>query len=133
MSFITWSEELSVGNNSIDQQHQKLIQLANDLYDAMSTGKGKEILGKLFSELIAYTDYHFKTEQDMMNQYRYPESAIHFAEHSNLTSQVLALDEKFKKGSIMISVETMNFLKTWLSDHILRSDKALGFYIKTKI
>ena len=58
MSLLTWSPMFSVGVKEIDDQHKKLIDLANRLNDQMAAGKGKEILDKIFQELVAYTVSH---------------------------------------------------------------------------
>ncbi|MDZ7764928.1 MAG: hypothetical protein U5K00_10925 [Melioribacteraceae bacterium] len=39
MAYIDWSEDLSVGNLSIDFEHKRLVQIINELYDAMTNGK----------------------------------------------------------------------------------------------
>ena len=39
MSIIQWDESLSVKVKEIDAQHQKLINLLNELFDAMRVGK----------------------------------------------------------------------------------------------
>ena len=55
MALINWNNSMSVRVAKIDQQHQKLIAMINDLDDAMKQGKGKEVLGKVLSSLISYT------------------------------------------------------------------------------
>lgn len=46
MTYITWNNELSVGNAFIDKDHHKLIDFINELHDAMAQGKGKDVLAK---------------------------------------------------------------------------------------
>ena len=46
MAMIQWNSSLIVNIAEIDRQHQKLIQMINDLVGAMRQGKGKDILGK---------------------------------------------------------------------------------------
>lgn len=40
MPLIQWNESLSVGVVEIDRQHRKLVELINDLNNAMRQGKG---------------------------------------------------------------------------------------------
>jgi hemerythrin len=35
MAFIDWKPEYSVGHAEIDQQHRKLVEIINSLYEAM--------------------------------------------------------------------------------------------------
>jgi len=55
MALITWNAALSVGVKEIDDQHKKLIDLVNQLNDAMHAGKGRDVLGAVLAELVKYT------------------------------------------------------------------------------
>lgn len=132
MALITWTENFSVQVQSIDDQHKKLIGLVNDLYDAMRAGKARDVLGKVLSELIDYTVYHFGTEEKLFVKYGYPEYKAHKKEHDDLTKQAVALKEKFDNGNMMITIEVMNFLKDWLNNHILGTDKKYGPFLSAK-
>ncbi len=133
MPLMEWTDKLSVGVPSIDAQHKKLVSMANTLYDAMKAGHGKEILDETLAGLINYTVTHFKYEEKLFAQTGYPATAPHLKQHEDLTKQVLAIQEKMKKGvSFAQSMEVMEFLKNWLTNHILVSDKAYGPYLTSK-
>ncbi|MFN3309093.1 MAG: bacteriohemerythrin, partial [Anaerolineales bacterium] len=66
MSLITWSDEFSVNIKEIDNQHRQLIEMVNQLQRAMKEGKGAAALNDILQRLIDYTDYHFSTEERMM-------------------------------------------------------------------
>jgi len=123
MSLITWNDALSVGIKQIDDQHRRLVRLVNGLFDAMKEGKGKDLMGGVLSDLITYTAYHFSTEEHYFKQYGYPDSVKHIQEHLYLTKSATDLKTKFDKGEAIITVEVMQFLKDWLNNHILRTDK----------
>ena len=63
MALITWNNMLSTGVTEQDNQHKKLIDLINQLNDAMQAGKGSEVLGKVLAELVNYTVFHFGYEE----------------------------------------------------------------------
>ena len=132
MAFIDWSDQLSVEIRQIDDQHKKLIAIVNTLFDAMSQGKAKEVMGKVFTELVQYTKTHFQTEERLMQQYAYPDFAAHKKEHDDLTKTAMDLQEKFNKGALTLSIETSKFLKDWLTKHILGSDKKYSPFLKSK-
>ena len=44
MSFISWSNNYSVKIEHIDEQHKNIINLINQLHDAMKSGKGQEVI-----------------------------------------------------------------------------------------
>lgn len=132
MSYIDWNENLSVGLTSFDEQHKKLVSIVNRLYDAMKEGKGREVLGEVFSELIEYTKFHFKSEEEVMLKYDFPGYREHLEEHNKLTKEVMELKEKYDKGNIFITTEILAFLKDWLAHHILETDKKYGPFLKEK-
>jgi len=132
MPLIAWDSKYSVGIRIVDEQHQKLIDIINSLYDAMKEGKAKNILGKLLTELISYTEYHFKTEEGFFKKHNYPEAASHKAEHDELRKEVVGLKEKFDNDEIVVSVEVLYFLKGWLANHILGADKKYSPFLSSK-
>jgi hemerythrin len=129
---MTWNNEYSVHIELVDDQHKKLIGLINGLHDAMKVGKGKEALGKTLSELVDYTAYHFKEEEELFKAYAYPDYLSHKKEHDALTKQAVDLKERFTRGDLFLSNETVLFLKDWLNGHILGSDKKYGPYLNAK-
>lgn len=129
MSLITWSNMFSVGVTQIDDQHKKLVEMANQLNDAMRAGHGKEALGKILGELVNYTVYHFGVEEKLMAQHQYPQSPDHKSQHADLVKEVGAFKTKFDKGDTAMSAEIMNFLRDWLTNHIMKTDKLFGKFL----
>ncbi|MEI6387105.1 MAG: bacteriohemerythrin [Spirochaetota bacterium] len=123
MALINWNDSLSVGLGEIDGQHKILIDLVNKLHEAMKIGQAKESLVHIFKELIDYTGNHFRKEESCMKAFGYPAFAAHKNEHDKLVSKVVNLEMEFETGSEMIPFEVMDFLKSWLSDHIQGTDK----------
>lgn len=132
MAFFTWEAQYSVNVWEMDEQHKKLIKMLDDLFEAMLTGKGRETLGKVLAGLISYTKIHFAAEEELMKKHGFPEYPSHKKEHDALTQKVLDLDKRFRTSSVSITVETGNFLKDWLTRHILNRDKKYGLYLNAK-
>ena len=120
---IEWSEKMSVGNMTIDQQHKTLITLVNTIYDAMGRGKGDEVLEETVSKLTVYVKNHFTHEEKFMRQCGYPGLAAHQQTHRGLTEKVQEISQKMKAGQKFSSVSLAGFLKDWLVNHIMMEDK----------
>ena len=118
-----WRDSYSVRIPQIDNQHKGLIRIINDLHGAMAQAKGKEALGRVIDGLIRYTESHFTAEEAMLKQRNYSQLAAHCQEHKKLTRQVHELRDKFRGGQITLTIETMQFLKSWLADHIMGHDQ----------
>ena len=129
MALITWNDSLSVNVAEIDRQHKKLIDMINELNDAMKVGKGKEVLGKIVSGLVSYTVTHFKTEERYFDQLGYPETDSHKKEHVAFVEKVTDLKNKFETRNLLLTIEVMDFLSDWLRGHIMGTDKKYsGFF-----
>jgi len=126
MALMTWGPMLQLGYGDIDAQHKRLVELVNQLDDAMRAGHGRDVMGSVLNELIRYTVYHFAFEEKLMDQYGISSLAAHKAEHKVLVADVTAFKAKFDSGSVAVTTELMAFLRSWLSDHILKTDKALA-------
>ena len=123
MELIQWSEKYEIGIEEIDNQHRGLIIIINELFELMSKGKAKDKLPEIFEHLTEYTKKHFSTEEIMMVKYAYPERDNHKNEHQKFIQKLTDLRKDFTNNKITISIEVLNFLKEWLLNHILISDK----------
>ena len=132
MAFIQWETGLSVGVAEIDKQHQKLIQLINDLGDAMKQGKGQEAMGRILNELVSYTQVHFGTEERYFAQFQYPETYTHKQEHVAFVKKAVELKDGFAKGQIGLSLQVMDFLCDWLKKHIKGTDQKYTKFFNEK-
>lgn len=132
MSLMAWEDRLSVNIKAFDDQHKKLIDLINKLYDGMKAGKGNDVLEGILSELVSYTVTHFSNEQSLFQKHGYPEFVQHKKEHDDLTKKAIELRDNLKSGKSVISVEVMSFLKDWLNKHILGTDKKYTAFLNGK-
>ncbi len=123
MPLIVWNNSLSVGIPSMDTQHQKLINIINRLHDAMSTGKGKDIIAPVLTELHDYTVTHFTAEEKLMEQCKYEGLAMHKQQHSQFVNHIKKYQSDLEKGSLSVTLSVSNFLKDWLVNHIQGTDK----------
>lgn len=132
MPLMTWSDKYSVSNASMDAQHTMLFGMVNDLYDAMMQKKAQAVTGPLLRKLADYTKNHFAAEETLMAANKYPGLDEHKALHRDLEKKVQEFITRFDSGANALSLSLMNFLRDWLSDHILKVDQKYGVYLKEK-
>ncbi len=132
MAFLNWNDNLSIGIIQIDAQHKNLVNMLNQLYDAMSTGKGKEIITKIVKDMSGYALTHFGTEEKLMQQHGYPEFVQHKKEHESFIKKVQEFNNEIQKGNLLIVSNIASFLKEWLIKHIQGTDKKYGPFLKEK-
>jgi len=132
MSLITWHPLYSVKVAQIDREHQKLIDLINRMYDAMKAGMAKEALRPVLTELLDYTGYHFRTEEELLRNNGYPDYESHKQVHDELAARVRKLKDDLDRGDYPAAMDVMLFLSNWLNVHILEVDKQYGPYLNSK-
>ena len=129
MPFVEWTDDFSVGVPEIDRDHQTLLGLLNDLYDAVESGVGHEALGRVLDGLALYVSYHFAHEEGLFLRANYPGYERHRKQHLALTDTVKEIYTEFQSGQAdTLPQQVLDFLKTWLYEHIMGADRAFGVY-----
>lgn len=129
MTLLMWDPRYSVGIREIDQQHQRLFMMFNELYEAIQEGYEERVVDKILSRLIDYTVYHFDTEERLMRQHGYAGEAEHHAEHEQLRAQAKVLVARQREGNTHVSMQALKFMSDWLNHHILGCDSKLGPFL----
>ena len=133
MPLMTWTEEMSVKVKVLDDDHKTLIDMLNELNDGIEASRARAALESVIEKLSNYTRIHFAREERMFAQTDYAEGAAHKAEHALLARRVMNLQARFESGqSKELGLETMAFLKSWLTDHIMGSDQKYGPHLNAK-
>jgi len=127
-----WKEEFSIGMPHIDAQHQELFRLAENLYKAMSAGQGKAALEATLDRLVRYTEEHFAAEERLMRLNDYNAQIAHKTEHQALTRQVRQFQADFEGGRTTMAVPVLQFVRTWLEEHIKGSDMKLANFVRLR-
>ena len=129
MPFYAWSESMSVGVALLDSDHKALIETINRLHDAVEDGDEPGILDGIFDSLVAYVEHHFAREERIMEVCGYPAAAEHAAEHLRFVQDMRYTRDRYFRGEEAgIGRELLDYLKGWLTHHILVEDMAYRPY-----
>jgi hemerythrin len=96
--------------------------MVNDFYDGV-TSDDRKALGSLLTSLIEYTLYHFGTEEKYMKKFNYFGTATHIKEHQSFVEKATDVKKRFDSGKLVLSLEITNFVKDWIVDHVMGTDK----------
>ena len=130
--FLVWKDEYSVGINSIDQQHKKLIHMINQLQTAVKYSTGEEFEREALNELVDYTKTHFTYEEGMMEQNGYPDFEAHKAQHVKMIKKVEEVLAEYEKDSDTAMENALGYLSEWLINHINGTDKEYSSFMISK-
>jgi len=122
-----WDESYNTGVEIIDTQHKKLLNILNQLSDMLAERTGSQQLLILLRELVEYTKYHFKAEEEYMISLDYDNKAFkeHQLVHQQFVDQVVAEVDKCSINPEKVTDELLDFLVQWLVEHILGTDKEM--------
>ena len=132
MALLTWSNQSSVGVQTLDAQHQQLCAIVNELHEAMTTGQAKALTGALLRRLADYISTHFTAEETLLQNARYPALAAHRVEHRNLVRQVQDVTRRHERGEITVNSQLLHYLGDWLMNHIHEEDKKYGSWLNER-
>lgn len=129
MTFMVWSKALELDIPSIDTQHARLVDLINDLDNAVQAKQGVSVLENVLQQLLEYTENHFQFEEQLLSKHDYPSFPEHKTEHDSLAEKVVFMQDMFKNGQALDTGMLLQFLKVWLQEHILEVDKQYAPYL----
>lgn len=128
MEKIKWSAEYNIGIEPIDTQHQKLVEILNNLNE-IKKEKDMESLIRVFHDLICYSRIHFFDEEEIMKKISYPKYEEHKEEHKFFIDKLEEINKEIYEKNVYISLSMRIFLTDWLVGHILKTDRGLIPYI----
>ncbi|MBT5265720.1 MAG: hemerythrin family protein [Rhodospirillaceae bacterium] len=125
---VTWTEELSVGIDELDDDHKRLIEIINRLETVSGDAEDPEGLRQCIYSLMRYAEYHFAREEKVMAACAYAGLSGHEDEHLAFTLKIREVARRFEvdpeAARVHIAGQLIAFLNSWLIEHIMVNDMA---------
>lgn len=131
IELIPWNDKLNTGIAEIDEQHQHLVNIINDLAVKIAISDQTEIRAAL-DALTEYAEYHFDTEETIWNEYlgELPDCAEHQQSHQQFVTDLKAIEDQMAEKTVAdTGQKILSFLIQWLVIHIINDDKRLAYII----
>ena len=124
MDKILWDKTFSVGINGLDEQHKKLVEMINALIEAKEAKVESEIISETLMKMAEYASVLFNQEEKYMIKYNYPkpEYELQRHQHKEFRKKVGFLGLDVLQGKPSVPEELAQYLKEWVTHHILKSD-----------
>lgn len=131
-----FTDKYRTGIELVDDEHKRLFEIIKDTNDVIHTellhDKYDEIM-RLLAELREYTEVHFSDEEAMMERIHYPDIDAQKRAHSAFVGRLVEIDlselDAMDDNQEEYLQDLIQFLLSWLSNHILGMDKKIGAYI----
>lgn len=136
---IEWDDRMSVGEDTIDAQHKKLLTYLNKLIEDISGGSEIRAVRETLEFLKRYINEHFTYEEKYMQEYEYPGFEEHKKVHQKFVDFLQEFREEFEgvysEGEAVsekldaLAEKAQKFLGEWFVKHILGDDMGYRDYI----
>ncbi len=131
-NFAVWKDEYSVGIESLDEDHRKLLSLINHLQTAVHYQTGELFEKEALNEVVAYTKYHFEREEKMLEKAGYADLDAHKELHKKMIAKIDEFLVRYEKEGHEALVDVALYLKCWLVKHINGTDQEYSALLQEK-
>jgi hemerythrin len=130
--YVKWSNTYSVGIRELDNQHKKLLNFVNELFNHISDDEADESahFKEVIDEVVDYVKVHFATEEKIMRAINFPGYAEHKKAHEAFVLSILKTVRDFENGKRLVLINFTNFLRNWILSHIAIIDVKYSNYLK---
>lgn len=122
--------EYLTGIEFIDEEHTKLFAIANEAYELLTNQfipDKYDYIMEVINDLKDYTKYHFNHEEEYMLSIGYKRILSQKVEHADFIEKIDSYNpDKIDEGQKDALLELLEFLNTWLVEHILKKDTLIA-------
>jgi|GEM_PF-1429135 len=119
---LNWKPEWACGIRSVDEQHRRLIELANDLMDLSMTDLQSKRTAVSLDALLDHIAAHFCHEEKVLELISYPDAARHASIHKELLAKATELKGKYLESTAKASSFFAFLLDDVVVGHLLVED-----------
>jgi len=128
--FVVWSDQYSIGVESVDEQHKGLFALTNELYDVChGSSAAIENFKTVLEKAVNYVVLHFNNEERIMKETNDPNYEAHQEEHGLFVKTVMKEAANLEGGNDDAPEVFVSFLRDWIAKHVTGTDIKIGQHI----
>ncbi len=132
MDIINWTDDYSVGVTEMDNQHKKLFNMVNRLIEEQKNLTDPKTIADLLTAMTDYSQEHFRAEEYIMAEYGYNRKNEQGKQHQAFIEKTISFYSATEIGPNILSNALLEFLSSWLIDHILKEDMMYKDFFKNK-
>ena len=119
---VQWRQEWNCGNDEIDEQHDKILQIANDLITKIYAGASHNECMDMIKLFLEYAVNHFATEERILMEIEYDGLIAHIKKHEYLTNKAIYLKECYEKKELQPAAFLSFIIDEVVVEHLTKED-----------
>ena len=131
---LKWSDTLTVGVADMDAEHRAVIGRVNQLNKAVIECRDKASIGRLMDSILAEAATHFKNEERLLLEWKYPDRAVHAGKHALLMQQFRRIRGDFDASAATFLGALKGLqINQLLIDHLLKEDMKYRDFLSASV
>jgi hemerythrin len=126
---IQWSTQFELGHERIDAEHRIFLRLVNEFATRVDRGVGLDMLNRTLREIRKYAEFHFISEENIMEELDYPPLEEHRALHVALLESLDGWIRDMSAGKLRPQ-EVQQAIVDWFAAHTSQEDHKLVAHIR---
>jgi hemerythrin len=143
-AFLTWRDDLLMGIDPLDADHQEMVRLLNLLVDtggapadpptpeddpAPPSHRPAAAALEYLDALIAHLRGHFEREEAFLRAIGYPDYVAHKREHTMQMAEFVDLRRRVaEETTLYIGAQTAQGFRHWFFNHVIAEDREYAAY-----
>jgi hemerythrin len=129
VTLLQWQDRFRIGIAEVDHEHREMIDLINELHDALGGDRSRDRVEDFLGEILARITAHFALEEKQMEYMAYPERGGHKADHERLLDEIRDLMDEVAEYGVLDEARFATRLSSWFGDHFGTFDERLHGYL----
>ena len=125
---LQWTDAMATSIATVDAQHQHLLEIFNRIALAQAEDASHETVLACLDELVDYTRYHFREEEQLIRRWRVDSRhrTMHLQAHETFRGFLQEARVFAGEHAPEVTVELLAFLTQWLLHHIMGMDRRMA-------
>ncbi|WP_289054391.1 bacteriohemerythrin [Carboxylicivirga marina] len=122
---ISWDKGWDIGIKRIDFEHRIFLELIDSLRNEIVRKSKWDVISRIIREIEKYAEFHFISEENLMESIGYPQYLNHQEAHFVLLERLNIAKHKLEDLSKLVE-----FIYQWFIEHTLKEDIQIAEYLK---
>lgn len=119
-----WRKDDDSGDQKLDMQHRRLMELGSDLLDSLVQAGHEERCRTIAKELVELMKRHFEDEERVLGDAGYPSLKEHARFHDEIRREIEEQQKQFHENRVAEIVFCNLLLQRVLAEHLMNADKS---------